>query len=275
MKFLPFTKMVGAGNDFIVVENLPANIDLKKFTIQICARQTGLGADGVLVLEHSPKADYKMRIINSDGSEAEMCGNGARCMAAYIVRHRKEKKKQFSMETLAGLILAEAKNETAKVRLSEPNNYRPDIRLDVNGRPLHVSYIDSGVPHTIIFVDGLATIDVQSLGKLIRFHKHFQPRGTNVNFVEQIDADLIELRTYERGVEAETLACGTGAVASALIAYLHAHSEIKNKKGAFMKVKTKSGEILDVSFDLREGKISNVWLKGSAKFIAQGEYSYV
>ena len=275
MKIIPFTKMVGAGNDFIIVENFPANIDLKKFAIQICARQTGIGADGVLILESSKKADYKMRVINSDGSEAEMCGNGARCMAAYIVRHRKETKKQFSLETLAGILLAEARDEVAKIRLSDPKDYQKEICLDINGRRLNVSYMDSGVPHTIVFVDGLKKIDVQTLGETIRHHEHFKPRGTNVNFVEQLDSDLVELRTYERGVEAETLACGTGAVASALIAYCHSNFEIKNKKGVFMKVKTKSGEILGVSFDLSDGKIFNVWLKGSAKFIAQGEYIYV
>ncbi len=275
MKPIPFTKMAGAGNDFIVIEKVPAKMDLKKFTVQICARQMGIGADGILILESSKKTDYKMRIINSDGSEAEMCGNGARCMAAYIVCHHQEKKKQFRMETLAGIILAEAKGEVAKVRLSDPKDYEPNICLDVNGRWLNVSYIDSGVPHTVIFVDGLKSIDVPTLGKIIRSHEHFQPRGTNVNFVEQLDSDMVELRTYERGVEDETLACGTGSVASALISYLHANPTIKTKQGALMKVKTKSGEVLDVTFDLNDGKISNVWLKGSARFIARGEYYYV
>ena len=274
MKSLQFTKMVGAGNDFLVIQP-SSKISLSKFAIQMCERHTGIGADGLLVLESSKKADYKMRIINSDGSEAEMCGNGARCLAAYIVRHRGEMKKRFSIETLAGILLAEAKDQTAKVRLSDPQDYRGKICLDVNGRRLNVSYIDSGVPHTIVFVDGLKTIDVENLGRTIRTHDEFKPRGTNVNFVEQLDRDFIELRTYERGVEAETFACGTGSVASALVAYLQANPSIKTKKSASMKVKTKSGAVLDVSFDLSNEKISNVWLKGSAKFIAQGEYFYV
>jgi len=274
MKTIQFTKMVGAGNDFLVVEP-QSKIDFKKLAVPMCERHTGIGADGLLILELSKKADYKMRIINSDGSEAEMCGNGARCLAAYIVHHREETKKQFTIETLAGILLAEAKDEIARVRLSDPKDYRGKICLDVNGRRLNVSYIDSGVPHTIVFVDGLKTIDVDSLGRTIRVHDEFQPRGTNVNFVEQLDRDFIELRTYERGVEAETFACGTGAVASGVIGYLQANPSIKTKNGASMKVKTKSKEVLDVSFDLSKGKISNVWLKGSAKFIAQGEYFYV
>lgn len=275
MKTIQFTKMVGAGNDFLVVENAGTGRSLSPLAVKMCARQNGIGADGLLLLEPSKKADYKMRIINSDGSEAEMCGNGARCLAAYIVRHRGEKKKQFTIETLAGILLAEAKNEVARVRLSDPKDYRGKICLDVNGRRLNVSYIDSGVPHTVIFVDGLKTIDVDSLGRTIRTHDEFKPRGANVNFVERLSQNFIELRTFERGVEAETFACGTGAVASALIGYLEANPLIETKKGASMKVKTKSGEVLDVSFDLSEGKISNVWLKGSAKFIAQGEYFYV
>lgn len=265
--------MAGAGNDFVVIE---ANdgIDYKKLTKKICDRTNGIGADGLLILDKSKKADYQMRILNADGSEAEMCGNGARCMAAYIVRNYRPKKKLFTMETLAGKIFAEAKGEIANIRLSNLKDYKTDIPLSINGQKIYVHYIDTGVPHTIVFVDGLKTIDVDSLGRTIRTHDEFKPRGTNVNFVEQLDRSFIELRTYERGVEAETFACGTGAVASALIGYLQANPSIKTKKGASMKVKTKSGEVLDVSFDLENGKISNVWLKGSAKFIAQGEYFY-
>ncbi len=268
---IPFTKMVGAGNDFIVIEP-QKNFDLKKFTTEVCNRHNGIGADGVLVVEPSKKADYKMRIINSDGSEAEMCGNGVRCLASYIVATREEKKKPFSIETLAGIILAEAKDEIANVRLSDPKDYQANIKINVHDRPLTVHYIDTGVPHTIVFVADLSTIDVNRIGPLIRYHEHFKPRGTNVNFVEELDQDFIELRTYERGVEAETLACGTGSVAAGLIGFRHANPDIRRKKGAAVKVKTKSGEVLDITFDLDGQKISNVWLKGSAKFIARGEY---
>ncbi len=263
--------MVGAGNDFIVIEPQP-RLDYKKFTLKVCDRHTGIGADGVLIAKPSKKSDYRMRIINSDGSEAEMCGNGARCFASYIVATKKERKKIFSIETLAGEILAQAQGEIANVRLSNPRDYRGDVSIKVNDRPLIGHYIDTGVPHVVVFVNSLADMDVNTLGKIIRFHEAFKPRGTNVNFVEQIKDDLVELRTYERGVEAETLACGTGSVASALIGFLALHPNAVNLKKASMKVKTKSGEVLQVIFDIIDSQISNVWLKGSAKFIARGEY---
>ncbi|OGX24849.1 MAG: diaminopimelate epimerase [Omnitrophica WOR_2 bacterium RIFCSPHIGHO2_02_FULL_48_11] len=271
MKTLSFTKMAGAGNDFVVID-AHNGLNYKKLTAQVCDRNNGIGADGLLVLDRSKKADYRMRIINADGSEAEMCGNGARCMAAYIVRHRHPKKKLFSLETLAGTILAEAKGEVANVRLSDPKDYRPNIPLDVNGRTIHVHYIDTGVPHTIIYVDGLKDMAVKNLGQTVRFHENFKPRGTNANFVEQLSDDLVAVRTYERGVEDETKACGTGAVATGIVTYLKMNPDLRQAKNARMKVKTVSGEILNVTFDLQNEKITNVWLKGSAKFIAKGEY---
>lgn len=274
MVSIPFIKMVGAGNDFIVIDPHP-HLDYVKFTQAICSRHTGVGADGVLVLEESKTSDYRMRIINADGSEAEMCGNGARCMAVHITSHLSPSKPLFGMETLAGEILAEAQGEVARVRLSNPKDYRPNLYITVSDQKLEVHYIDTGVPHTIVFVDKLQEVDANSLGALIRNHPHFAPRGTNVNFVERTRDGIVSVRTYERGVEAETLACGTGAVASALIAYLQANPNVKKQKGALMKVLTASKEILEITFDLDEGyKIDNVWLKGSAKLIAKGEYFY-
>ena len=271
MKKLNFTKMAGAGNDFIMLD-APVNGDLKKLAAKACDRTSGIGADGIIVLDKSRKADYQMRIINADGSEAEMCGNGARCLAAYIVHNRKPKKKLFSIDTLAGTILAEAKGEVANVRLSDPKDYRADIEIDVNRHPLHVSYIDTGVPHAIVYVDDLEMIDVYKLGQVIRQHSTFQPRGTNVDFVEQLSADLVDVRTFERGVENETRACGTGSVAAAIVTYLKSHPRIRNQKKAKMHVRTRSKEILEVTFDIINGRVTNVWLKGSAKFIARGEY---
>ena len=274
MKTVPFVKMVGAGNDFIVIE-AQNGMDYGAFAQKACHRQMGIGADGVLVLERSKANGFRMRIINADGSEAEMCGNGARCMAVYIADKHVSADKLFSMDTLAGEILAEAKGETARVRLSDPKDYRPGIILKVGGQALHASYIDTGVPHAVIFVEGLSEVDVDSLGRLVRDHKEFKPRGTNVNFVEASRNGMVAVRTYERGVEGETLACGTGAVASALVGYLHLNPKAKDVNDASMRVLTKSGEVLEVTFDLEKGnRISNVWLKGSAKVIAKGEYFY-
>lgn len=275
MKKINFTKMAGAGNDFLILESTVAPAQLKKLAVSACNRSTGIGADGLLVLDKSKKADFRMRIINADGSEAEMCGNGARCMAAYIVKKRSPRKKLFGMETLAGTVMAEATGEVANIRLSDPMDYRPDVDIDVNGRSMRVSYIDTGVPHTIVFVDGLNDVNVEKIGPIIRYHEAFKPRGTNVDFVEQIGPDLVDCRTYERGVEGETKACGTGSVAAALISYLKTNPDVGNKKGARMNVRTRSGEVLKVTFDIIDGKIHNVWLKGSAKFIGRGEYYYV
>ncbi len=271
MRTVHFTKMTGAGNDFLVLENI-RRMNPQKLAVSMCARNTGVGADGLLLLERSSKADYRMRIINSDGSEAEMCGNGSRCMAAYIVRHKSPKHKIFSLETLAGIVLGQAHGEKAVVRLIDPKDFEPNIPLKVNGRTIHVSYIDTGVPHTIVFVDGLKGIDVNSIGRSIRHHERFKPRGTNVDFVEQLDKDAVAVRTFERGVEGETLACGTGSVACGIVGFLKAHPKIDSTHKASMSILTKSGETLDLSFKLEKRKISDVWLKGSAKFIAEGDY---
>ena len=271
MKRINFTKMAGAGNDFIVIDAAPG-LNYKKLAVQACDRTNGIGADGLLILDKSAKADYKMRILNRDGSEAEMCGNGARCMAAYIVRNKKPRKKLFTMETPAGTIAATAAGEVARVRLSAPTGYQADIPLTINERRMRVSFIDTGVPHAIVFVDGLEGIDVAAIGRVIRHHQRFEPRGANVNFVEQVNERLVSARTYERGVEDETRACGTGSVASAIVAYLKANPGVKDKKAAGMNVRTASGEILEVRFDINENVVSNVWLQGSAQFIAKGEY---
>lgn len=269
-KTMSFIKMTGAGNDFIVID-ARKGLNYKMLAKKICDRTNGLGADGLLIFDTSKRTGYRMRIINADGSEAEMCGNGARCMATYIKKFKKPKQKLFGMETLAGIIMAEADGETANVRLSEPKGYNPDITLTIHGRKLRADYIDTGVPHAVIFVNGLEKIDVNAIGQTIRFHQKFQPRGTNVNFVEPICNDFIAVRTYERGVEAETKACGTGSVAAALISYLQLNKDIDNKQNAAMKVKTRNGDILEINFDIINGKPGNVWLKGPAKFVAEGK----
>ena len=272
MKKLRFIKMAGSGNDFILAETPRKGVNVKKLARQVCERTTGIGADGLILLGTSKKADYKMRIINADGSEAEMCGNGARCLAAYIVREKKPRKKIFTVETLAGILEAEAKGETARVRLSDPRDYRPNQKIKLDGRTLNVHYIDTGVPHVILYVQDLAQTDIAGIGRKIRFHDAFLPRGANVNFVEYDSEELVECRTYERGVEDETKACGTGSVAAAIVSYLQLYPHAVDKNKAKMKVKTKSGEILLVSFDIHKDTITNVCLKGSAKFIAKGEY---
>ncbi len=275
MKTLNFTKMSGAGNDFVIMEaSALKGIDVKQLTTEVCDRTNGVGADGLLILDKSKKADYKMRIINADGSEAEMCGNGSRCLIEYIVRTKNPKNSTISLDTLAGIVLGEVLKKAVKVRLSDPRDYAPDIKIEVSDRKIKVHYIDTGVPHTIVFVDDLDKIEINTIGPMIRTHEEFKPRGTNVNFVEQIKEDLIHVRTYERGVEAETKACGTGSVASAIVTYLKANPKLKNFQNAVMQVKTTGGDILEVSFDITSGKASNVWLKGHVRLIAEGKYYF-
>ena len=275
MKKISFTKMQGAGNDFIVIDHAEG-IDYSALAIKACHRNFGIGADGLLVLDRSATSDFKMRIINADGSEAEMCGNGARCMAAYIAGKGVGAKETFTMETLAGVIHGSARGEVARVQLNDPKDYRSNIAIDLGDRQLTGHFINTGVPHTVIFVERLNDVDVEGIGRQIRHHTAFAPKGTNVNFVERVQDGVVALRTYERGVEAETLACGTGSVAAALIGFIQGHKTLTAHQLAAIKVLTKSGEMLDVSFDLavkdQQPVISNVWLKGSGKFICKGEY---
>lgn len=266
-----FTKMSGAGNDFILLKPTQ-NLDLKRLAVRICDRTSGIGADGLIVLLPSRKADVRMRIINADGSEAEMCGNGVRCLATYFIHQTGQRKNSLSIETRAGQILVKVQGTMVTARLSDPMDYQPDLPLWVNGLKRHVHYIDTGVPHAVVFVDGIQGMDVATIGRLIRTHPQFSPRGTNVDFVEQLRPDLIAVRTYERGVEGETKACGTGSVASAIVSYLKAHPDHSNQRNARMKIKTSGGEILKVSFQIQEGKPRDVWLTGKVKLIAQGEY---
>ncbi len=270
MKKINFTKMAASGNDFVVCRfaGLPVS-QLKNLAVKMCDRKYGVGADGLLVLEKSKTAAVRMRIFNADGSEAEMCGNGARCVASYSARgHRLEKK--ISIETKAGIIESEVLGDNVRIRLTGPKDYREDVLIEVNGRRIKADFINTGVPHAIVFVEGLEGIDATYIGRQIRSHKEFAPCGTNVNFVEVIDDSNIKVRTYERGVEDETLACGTGSVASAII--LSQKSKVKSQKKK-INVLTRGGEILKVYFDNDNGRISNVWLEGKVKTVYKGEWN--
>jgi len=261
-----FTKMSASGNDFVIVEkkSLLSDIDYRLIAESICDRKYGVGADGLLLLEKSKTADIKMRIFNADGSEAQMCGNGARCAALYVKEQNTTPK--INIETKAGIIKAEVNNGRIKIKLTAPKELRLNIPVKINNRTLHVNFINTGVPHTVIFVDGIDKIEVDKLGRFIRYHQRFKPAGTNVNFVEFVNSHLLRVRTYERGVEGETLACGTGAVASALIFAL--------KSGVFGKieVKVKSGDVLNVYFKRVNNSFQKVWLEGQAKIIFTGEF---
>ncbi|MBU1727266.1 MAG: diaminopimelate epimerase [Candidatus Omnitrophica bacterium] len=277
MKRIDFTKMVASGNDFVVVEGDKVNSRLhprqvrsqcyKMLARRVCDRKFGIGADGLLILERSKKADVRMRIFNADGSEAEMCGNGARCTALWVKsKIKNNKSKRLKIETVAGIIEAQVDKANVRIKLTSPHSVKTDLPIKVGNRSLRVNFIDTGVPHTIIFVEGLEKIVIDDLGREIRYHKAFSPKGTNVNFIEVLNNDSIKIRTYERGVEAETLACGTGSTAAALIFALRAG--LKNT----VNVHTKSGEILKVFFDKANNNFKDVWLEGRAAIAYKGEY---
>ncbi|MBU1853837.1 MAG: diaminopimelate epimerase [Candidatus Omnitrophica bacterium] len=268
MNRLTFVKMVATGNDFVLIDsrNSKNHRSYPNIARLMCERKIGIGADGLLVLEKSSKADLKMRIFNADGSEAEMCGNGLRCVVLYA----SNSKRGMDVETMAGIYHVHVTGEDrVKIKMEEPKNIKTNIPIKVNGRAIKVDYVDTGVPHTVIFVQGLDKIDIGSIGRNVRYHKRFKPRGTNVDFVEVIDDGNIKMRTYERGMEAETLACGTGAVASALIT-----SCILGLSTSKLNVHTKGG-ILKVHFDNKEGRFKNVYLEGDVRKVFKGEVDYV
>jgi len=277
MSKIEFYKLQASGNDFILIDafRIPHSaprVNYKKFAKNYCSRKFGVGGDGLLVIEPSRKADFKMRIFNPDGSEPEMCGNGARCAALYSNAFRiPHSARRLKFETKAGIIESEVRSSgEVRIKLSNPFDLKLDLPLNVSGRKIKVNYVNTGVPHTVIFVQSLEEIDVDAVGREIRLHKRFQPAGTNVNFVEVINRGSIEIRTYERGVEAETLACGTGVVASAIITNYKLPTT--NYKHA-LSVLTKSGEVLKVYFDREDSRVENVWLEGEAYLVYKGEVS--
>jgi diaminopimelate epimerase len=222
-----------------------------------------VGADGFIIIENSQRADFRWRFFNADGSEVDMCGNGARCAArfAYIRGIAKEK---MSFETGAGIIDAEVRGDTVKLRLTEPRAMKVNISVMIEGQPIEVNFVNTGVPHVVIFVQDLDRYDVFNMGRKIRYHKDFQPEGTNANFMEVIDRHTIRIRTYERGVEDETLACGTGAVASALI------SSSQGLVESPVDVRVKSGETLKIYFHKAGQGFEDIYLEGKANVVYEG-----
>ena len=268
MNIIKFTKMCATGNDFVVVDNRDNVIqDTRSFSKHVCERRFEIGADGVLLLENSEKADFKMRIINADSSEAEMCGNGARCIARFA-QQLKLVSKRTRFETIAGIIEAEATSNNIRLKMSNPCNIKFNIQLEVNGQEQIVHYIDTGVPHAILYFDNIENVDVMTIGSLIRYHKHFSPRGTNVDFVSINNKDSLNMRTYERGVEGETYACGTGAVASAAISYA-----LGKLNSMPISIKVKGGR-LKVNLHYNKEIFSDVFLEGDAQIIYKGELVY-
>ncbi len=261
---IAFTKAVATGNDFIIIDNRACGIaDRASFAKIVCDRKRGIGADGLLLIERSKNADFRMRVFNSDGSEAEMCGNGSRCASLYAARKGIAGQK-MTIDTLAGILKADVSGDIVKVMLTEPKDIRWNFCLMIHECPYKLSFVNTGVPHVVHFVKDLDTVDVKNVGAHLRYHGEFSPAGTNADFVKIVDKRSIKVRTYERGVEDETLACGTGSVASALIA-----AEAERMKSP-VTVETWSGEKLKVYFDRIGGNFKNVYLEGSANLVFDG-----
>ncbi len=263
-----FWKMNGAGNDFVVFDNREQSLDFSQEKIaQICNRQRGVGGDGLLMVEPAQNgaADFRMRYYNADGGEAEMCGNGARCFARFVNLLHENTLKKTAFETIAGVIGAEFIGDEVRIELSQPFDQKSGVELDLDGENFTVHSINTGVPHAVVFVDDLAGIDIRRYGAATRYHDHFSPAGTNANFVEVKDNGSIAIRTYERGVEGETLACGTGMVACAIF-----HHELSGSSCP-IQVSVAGGETLEVGFQRNEdGNYENVTLLGPAEFTFEG-----
>jgi len=264
---IPFYKMSGSGNDFILIDNRDGVYDGFKtpaFVSAVCARGVAIGADGLIFIEKADNCDYKWCFYNSDGSDAEMCGNGARCAARFAVLN-KIAGENHCFETTAGVIRAEVKGAVVKIRLSEPADLKTDIRLAVDKTTLNLSSINTGVPHVIVPVADIDSAPVKSLGRKIRFHEAFQPAGTNVNFVATDPDGMVHVRTYERGVEDETLACGTGAVAAALV------TAALGETVSPVRVRTRSNEVLTVYVEDAQPPFKTVFLEGAARVVYTGD----
>jgi len=270
---LHFYKMNGAGNDFIIVDNRDLSLSgaLDADTIAaLCDRNRGIGADGLLAVEPaSAGADYRFRYYNADGYEAEMCGNGARCFGRFTAHLGERMRERVTFETMAGTLAAEMIGDNVRIAMSEPKDLKLNSGAKVPGFDAALHFVNTGVPHVVAFVaspEALDDFDVFKHGSAIRQHPAFAPAGTNANFAAVLSAQHIAIRTFERGVEDETLACGTGMVACALVHHLLSGAPSP------IQVDVEGGDTLEISFEKRgDQAFKNVTLTGPADFVFEGE----
>jgi len=258
--------MSGSGNDFIIIDNRNRVVDendLQDFIARVCRRKMSVGADGLILVEESESVDFKWRFFNSDGSTAEMCGNGARCAARFAYLNGISGTK-VSFETEAGIVSAMVENDQVKIKMPDPIDLKTDYNLELGNSSMQVSSVNTGVPHVVITVDDIDDVEVVKTGREIRFHDSYEPAGTNVNFICAGNDNTISIRTYERGVENETLACGTGSVAAAIV------MRYKSKGKSPVKVITRGGGYLYIYFEEDDGRFYDVFLEGDARVIYKG-----
>ena len=268
MNKIPFMKFSGAGNDFVIINNLENIVDSTDTNLvkKVCARRMSVGADGVLLVEKaaSQDVDFRMRYFNADGGEVETCGNGARCISKFAYLNGIVSEKMRFL-TNAGIYEAEVVGDNVKVRMSDATDIRLNVPLQLKDGVHTVGFANSGVPHVVFFVNDLEGTDVFDMGQQTRYHADFKPAGTNANFIRIQSLERLDIRTYERGVEDETLACGTGSIASAIVA------AALGKVTSPVSVKTASGVVLKIHFDMSNGEPKNVYLEGDARVIYAGE----
>ena len=263
----PFWKMHGAGNDFILIDDREQKFPDQDHDLihRLATPKYGIGSEGVILIQPSESADFRMRFYNPDGSEVEMCGNGARCVAR-LAHEIGAAPDSMKFDTVAGVISAEIQEEDQVcLTMTPPKDLQLNAELLLQGQPLAYHFVNSGVPHVVIEMPDLANQDIHSLGAAIRYHEAFQPKGTNVNFIEITGPDSLMIRTYERGVEAETLACGTGIAAGGLIA------GSLGKASTPVKVTCAAGDILEVNYTATADALENVTLTGPAMHVFKGE----
>ncbi len=265
MNGIPFTKMSGSGNDFIMMDGMDGSLSWvdSPWVKGICRRALSVGADGVIILEKDDTYDFAWRFFNSDGSIAEMCGNGGRC-AARFAYEKGIAGSPMTFATLAGPIRAEVYGKRVKVELTPPRLYQEAVSVEVDGQVYTLFYINTGVPHVVLEVEDVKEFPLVEVGRKIRYHEKFSPAGTNVNAVQVLDDHTLKVRTYERGVEDETLACGTGSVASALMA------SMKKDMRPPVMIHAASGEVLTVSWEGDVGNWVPVYFEGEVRFIYEG-----
>lgn len=264
-KKIPFSKLNGSGNDFLIVddrERVTRGLDLPVFVRKVCDRTRSIGADGMIFLCRSRRAHFRWNFFNADGSVAEMCGNGGRCAARFAFE-RRIAPREMVFETLAGIVRARVAGRRVKLQMTSPKGLVLSGTLFLEGKKVEYSFLDTGVPHVVLFVPDLDGADVTGAGRRIRYHEAFAPRGTNVDFVAR-DGDGIAVRTYERGVEGETLACGTGAVAAGILAALRGLARPP------VAVKTRGGETLTIHFDAAAADFGEVFLEGDTSWSCDG-----
>jgi diaminopimelate epimerase len=266
MDNMEFWKMNGSGNDFILIDNRDGKVHEKDMSAVVrgaCRRRESVGADGMIFIVNSKKYDFAWKFFNADGGEAEMCGNGSRCAARFASLNGIAGN-SMTFETLAGPISAEVKGRTVKVLMPVPYGLKKDMELPLKSGRINVDFINTGVPHAVVHVKDLDSHPVFEEGREIRYHSTFSPAGTNANFISVRNPGYIEVRTYERGVEDETLACGTGSIASALTA---------NARGMVFSpvtIKTRGGEELKIYFEKNSDSFTKVWLEGGTSIACKG-----